>query len=484
VSVTLCCVSGGDPSRLAALLELCRDAVDEIVVALDDRVEEAPLADRVIRIPYEAPFERTTAWLYSQCRGEWILRLDDDEVPSPALLGSLRDVMTVDVTHVWLPRRWLYPAADAFLDEHPWVPDFQLRLSVNDPRLVRFPGVTHVPLEVDGPALYSDAPIYHLDLLRPQDERERKADAYEDARPGLRLAGRALNHALYLPPDGARTSPVPADDLAAVERVMSGSSSRGSVTSDATRAEIDAQWSLAPVDADVELELVHAPVRLEEGEQAQAVLRVSNRGSTALATPGVHVGTWWDGAAGPWSPLPVRVDAGGERLVVAALRAPAAGSRSVDIQLVHETAGRFGPVVTVPVEITALRRVGIYGADAELARAVTDHDPQLQPILLGDAVQRSIGEGIRPGRRRIRSFVTAWRRARRVPPLEVDALLIPSLEASTLVERWAQLAAVRAMRGGRVVVGAPPPPRGRLDGLLLGRILETPNVAVGDLDAL
>ena len=90
-------MSGGDPDRLAALLELCRPVVDEIVVALDDRVDTAlvgracELADSVVRMPYEPPPERTLPWLYAQCTGDWILKLDDDEVPStPCSRGFAR----------------------------------------------------------------------------------------------------------------------------------------------------------------------------------------------------------------------------------------------------------------------------------------------------------------------------------------------------------------------------------------------------------
>ena len=56
-------MSGGDPRRLAALLRLCRPVVDEIVVALDDRVDPTraaaaiDLADVVVRVPYAPPPE-------------------------------------------------------------------------------------------------------------------------------------------------------------------------------------------------------------------------------------------------------------------------------------------------------------------------------------------------------------------------------------------------------------------------------------------
>ena len=70
------------------------------------------------------------------------------------------------------------------------------------------------------------------------------------------------------------------------------------------------------------------------------------------------------------------------------------------------------------------------------------------------------------------------------PPFAVDALVVPSLEATTLLERRADLAAVELARGAPVLVAPPPPSRSALDRLLLRRIVRSPNVTVGDLDEL
>ena len=76
-----------------------------------------------------------------ECRGEWVLTVDDDEIPSRALLDSLPELIQArDVTHYWLPRRWLYPTADRYLDAPAWRPDYQPRLVLNDPRVDLVPG--------------------------------------------------------------------------------------------------------------------------------------------------------------------------------------------------------------------------------------------------------------------------------------------------------------------------------------------------------
>lgn len=506
-------MSGGDPGRLAALLQVCRPAVDEIVVALDDRVDPArtgavvELADRVVRIPYEPPPERLLPWLYAQCGGDWILKLDDDEVPSAAFLEGLRAAADPSVTHVWFPRRWLFGGAGAYLDARPWVPDFQLRLSVNDSRLVRFPGVLHVPIEVVGPARYSETPIYHLEVLRPRAERELKVRDYERERPGLRAGGLAFNHAFYLPelsdPPLAQT---PAEDRVLVEAVVAAPAPAAGPPPDlphATRDEIDALWLRRPVDYAADLTVRTAPRRLESGERAQIELALVNRGSTAILPPAVQIGSRWDGVTlGVWTSLPDAVEPGESALVVASVVAPVEpGKHILELDLVHDGVRWFGVPVALEVEVARRRKVGILVREATRTRAlplaeeIVRAAPALQPVLIGtdDAggyattagPEARVTAGLAPGRRKLRSFALAARRVRalrrEVDVLPVDALVLPALDATTLLERWTDLAAARlaADRGAPILLSPPPAARGLLDRLLLRRLLRTPGVRVG-----
>src|SRR3954454_23522237 len=166
-SISFCCLSGGPPARTAALVAIVRPAVDEVVVALDDplhpaRLREPPQqGDELVRYPFAEPMERALAWLHGLCRGDWVLRLDDDEVPSPPLLERLREgVAAPGLTHAHVPRRWLHPEASTWLADAPWTPDYQLRLVRNDPAAVSFPGRIHVPIFAVGPAEWLPAAIY------------------------------------------------------------------------------------------------------------------------------------------------------------------------------------------------------------------------------------------------------------------------------------------------------------------------------------
>src|SRR4029078_3987366 len=132
------------------------------------------------------------AGIPAECTGYWVLTSDDDEVPSQGLLDALQELTSArDVTHYWLPRRWLYPTADRYLTARPWQPDYQPRLVLNDPRVVSFPTETHVPVAAIGPSRYLETPLYHLDtLLNSRHARAAKAERSErvhrrHARAGL-----------------------------------------------------------------------------------------------------------------------------------------------------------------------------------------------------------------------------------------------------------------------------------------------------------
>ena len=95
--------------RAIELLRTVRGVVDELVVAVDDRAGEGglgaleELADTVALFEFTSSIERQWEWIASLATGDWILWLDDDELPSPALVASLRGLVeATDVTHYLL----------------------------------------------------------------------------------------------------------------------------------------------------------------------------------------------------------------------------------------------------------------------------------------------------------------------------------------------------------------------------------------------
>ena len=148
MKLSLCIVTKNSAPHIEALLKVGRGFADEVVVAVDrtssDGTEQIcrRYADKTLNVGPIDYIEQVLAWLNDQCGGDWILRLDDDELPSAGLVtmlpGLLRDR---EVTHYWLRRRWVVGRdRNAWLGQRPWWPDWQLRLFKNDPALVQVPG--------------------------------------------------------------------------------------------------------------------------------------------------------------------------------------------------------------------------------------------------------------------------------------------------------------------------------------------------------
>ena len=374
--------------------------MDEIFVAVDDRAdttvlgEIAGVADRVVRYPYAEPVDRPLPWLHAECRGDWVLTVDDDEIPSASLLAVLRELVAADdVTHYWLPRRWLWPDGSRYLDESPWRPDYNPRLVVNDARLLRFPTETHRPIAVLGPSRYVEQPLYHADcIVNPLERRRAKAAKYERLRPGKRLAGRPLNHAFYLPerrPD-ARTAALPDDDAALVAGVLAAPEPEAAAPSVSvpavTRERIDALWWGRPLGETAyraTVEVVGASTTLTAGEQRTFDLRVANLGDATWrwgedSEPAIRVAYRWydrEGAIivreGLRTPFPADVAPGRTVLVPAhVLAPPAPGTLRLVFDLVHEHVRWFGCEAASEVDVLPTERVAIVGAARQVYTAI------------------------------------------------------------------------------------------------------------------
>jgi hypothetical protein len=400
----------GPGGRVAAMLELLRPAADEIFVAVDERAEPAvaaalaPIADRLVFYPYAEPVDRPLPWLHEQCSQEWVLTVDDDEIPSAALVAALPAlVRATDVTHYWLPRRWLYPDASHYLDEPPWRPDYLMRLVLNDPRLLRFPDEAHRPIDALGPGRFLEAPFYHADcLVNSAEQRREKARRYERLLAGKRIAGRPLNQAYYLPEErpGARTTAVPEEDAALVDAVLAEPERRRGdpVSAPAgNRDEIDALWEgrpFAETAYDARLELAEPVDPFTVGESRTVDVRVENRGDQLWpwgpeSRPEIRVVSRWPEAGGAErrTPLPHDVRPGEAVLVPAEVEAPPLpGRRRLELDLVHEHVRWFGAAVGIDVEVRPRRRVALAG-DARLVLdeivRLAEEEPELEPVVIG-----------------------------------------------------------------------------------------------------
>ena len=371
-----------DPApQVAAILRPLRDLADEIVIAADSRVADddlagyATVADRLLRVEYRI-MDRHLGWLHRQCKGDWILRLDGDEVVSPALLERLPELLrSRDVDQYRIAQRWVYPDAGHLLAEHPWGGDYLNRL-VRNTAALRFGGRLHEQVLPSGPSEFVTEPTYHLDLvLSDEAARRAKVIRYEVAAPHKRSGGRRFNEAYYLPEqrDDLQPRPLPPADRACVEAVMNPPAVPGPLPELngsaplVPLADLDAWWEGAPVPPAAHRARIepHEPPRaLTAGEQRRLFFHVTNLGSVrwpwgldqqppirlsyhwlaADGTPEVHDGlrTAFPRAVGP-----------GERILAGLdVMAPdTPGERILEVDVVHEDVCWFGVTCRLPVVI-------------------------------------------------------------------------------------------------------------------------------------
>ena len=218
MTLSFCLLTKDSAGYVERLLRSVRPVADEIVVAVDasstDGTEKVcgGYADKLFRVEPVGYLAPALGWLHQQCSGDWVLRLDDDELPSGRLLGALPELMQDgETTHYWLRRRWLSGQDPrCWISEHPWWPDWSLRLHRNIPSIAHVPARVHTRVEVWGAARYVyEGSIYHLDLLYHDVEQRRKKvySRYESRAPG-----KGLVH-VYLPEETSpATLPLPEDD--------------------------------------------------------------------------------------------------------------------------------------------------------------------------------------------------------------------------------------------------------------------------------
>ncbi len=174
MKLSLCIATKNSAEYIEKLLRVGRSFADEVVVAVDassnDLTERICYenADRVFSVESPGYVERILPWLNEQCKGDWILRLDDDELPSVGLIEILPALMQDrEMTHYHLRRRTMIGEdRTQWIAQRPWWPDWKLRLFRNIPSIVRIPGRLHTGYEVMGASrfLYRGS-IYHYDFV-------------------------------------------------------------------------------------------------------------------------------------------------------------------------------------------------------------------------------------------------------------------------------------------------------------------------------
>ena len=291
---------------MRAALSPLREIADEVIIAAGGPVSEedlcyyADVADRVFSIEFVF-VERHLAWLHAQCRGDWVLRLDGDEIPSPEMVSAIATAKDDRlVNSVAFARRSLFPTVECYIVQEPWYPDFQVRMVRNDGSL-RFSGLVHTTAERTFPARTLEAPIYHLPfILSDIEARRARGERYESQRPALVAPTELAANDALLPEalPNVLTAPIPDEHRRRIEAVLS--SSGPPVTRPPVNVrsvalqDTDGLWSgrVLPQSAyQASIEFIGAPVPLSPGERRPVYFRVCNTGSERWG---------WDPSIGPY----------------------------------------------------------------------------------------------------------------------------------------------------------------------------------------
>lgn len=166
----------------------------EIVVCVDDRTADdtVEIAEKFTDKVYLLDFggrdyvEAVINEAHTKCSGEWIFRLDDDELISAEFVNAHEKLLASDdVSGFCLPT---YYCVDKwrFINAEPWYPDYHLRLYKRD-AIMPHPGHPHVPLQVDGKTeRWIDCPVFHMCYLwSSRQKREEKVARGSHRYPSL-----------------------------------------------------------------------------------------------------------------------------------------------------------------------------------------------------------------------------------------------------------------------------------------------------------
>jgi hypothetical protein len=382
-TLSVCMTASRDPARVRAILALVRPVADEIVLAADDRSAEAihaacaDLVDRRLAYAFAWPPSRYIGWILHQCSADWILRLDDDELPSRALLDALPALVRDRRRSAFcLPRRHLYGAPDRYLASHPWFPDYQARLLRNVPGLWSSDGAAHREPRVLGERRREPAlPFYHLRyVITSEAGRRETANRYDELVPDLRTEAYPVN-ALYLPErwSGLRAAPVPASDrplIAAVAEPAPAPSAPAPALERVSVAEVDAYNAAREIGPEAyRAEIRISPDRpaLLAGVVSHVEVAVHNLGTERwppahTGAPLIRLAYRWLGAGGECvvpeglrTPFEETVGPGEETVVMLAVEAPGEpGAYVLEVDVVHELVAWFGAEARMPVEVEPL----------------------------------------------------------------------------------------------------------------------------------
>lgn len=214
--LTVSFITRDSEQTLTRAIAQARRFADEVVVGVDadsrDRTWElaGDLADTVYRFKHPNQLSPAHMLALRYCRGEWILRLDDDEYMETGFEQIIPELLaTPHFTHYYLSRKMVVSETPPrYMHALPWYPNYVLRLFRNDPSLIWKPPRFHSGYFVAGQGAHeSRYSILHYEaMLCSPEQREQKLRMYRQG------GGEAVIEAYYGEKTGEQRSfqPLPA----------------------------------------------------------------------------------------------------------------------------------------------------------------------------------------------------------------------------------------------------------------------------------
>lgn len=190
----LCVTVAADWAR--PFLEKHRDLAQGLSAEIVIAAHGDAAADRIRawRLPLAATVRGSVPMLESvlddaltHCHRRYVLRLDDDERCSPAMVRWLAMNEYAAADHWKFPRVHLWPDTETALMTAQLFPDHQTRLSVRSKAGGR--RSLHAPSPHGGGSLAPVAIQHHKFLVRSREERRRTAQRYDSIQPGYGTGG-------------------------------------------------------------------------------------------------------------------------------------------------------------------------------------------------------------------------------------------------------------------------------------------------------
>lgn len=134
MKLSVCLLAINEEKNIGRCLEAVKNLADEIVVGIDNKTTDrtAKIAKKftqnVFVLPHKDNFHLNKKSVINNCRGEWILQLDADEVVTSELAREIKEKINSNPVKngFWLPRANLF--LGKFLKKGGAYPDYTLRL--------------------------------------------------------------------------------------------------------------------------------------------------------------------------------------------------------------------------------------------------------------------------------------------------------------------------------------------------------------------